>query len=265
MSTFLTAEWRKLIMAQYEVAPASLAPWLPPGVELDLYQNRCYVSLVGFLFDRVRVLGLPIPFHTRFEEVNLRFYVARTEPDGTRKRGVVFIREFVPRAAITLIANSLYEEPYATFPMRYTIASTPGMLTVNYSWRHQQTWHSLAVEVDPTPQPIELNSEEEFITEHYWGYTNAPAEPPPSTASSIRAGGSTPSATSPSLPTSPPSTVQPSHPSTRRSPPASSSLKAPPSPSPPVPVCPADSRPKRAKPVQNRRGNHIWYGISTSF
>ena len=171
MSTFLTAEWRKLIMAQYEVPPATLAPWLPPGVELDLYQGRCYVSLVGFLFDRVRVLGLPIPFHTSFEEVNLRFYVARTEPDGTRKRGVVFIREFVPRAAITLIANSLYEEPYVTLPMRHSIASTPGVLTVSYSWRHEQIWHSLAVEASPTPQPIAPGSEEEFITEHYWGYT----------------------------------------------------------------------------------------------
>jgi uncharacterized protein len=171
MPTFLTAEWRKLIMAQYEVAPATLASWLPSGVELDLYQNRCYVSLVGFLFDRVRVLGLPIPFHTRFEEVNLRFYVARTEPDGSRKRGVVFIREFVPRAAITLIANLLYEEPYATLPMRHGIAPRPGALTVSYSWLHQHTWHSLAVEADPTPQSIAPGSEEEFITEHYWGYT----------------------------------------------------------------------------------------------
>ena len=168
---FLTAEWRKLIMHQYEVDPAILAPWLPPGLSLDLYQGRCYVSLVGFLFDRVRVLGLPIPFHTRFEEVNLRFYVTRTDPDGTRKRGVVFIREFVPRAAITLIANSLYEEPYATLPMRHSIRSTLGVLTVSYSWRHNSTWHSLAVEADPTPQPIAPGSEEEFITEHYWGYT----------------------------------------------------------------------------------------------
>ena len=171
MSTFLTAHWRKLIMAQYAVDPATLAPWLPPGLSLDLYQNRCYVSLVGFLFNRVRVLGLPIPFHTRFEEVNLRFYVAHTEPDGTRKRGVVFIREFVPRAAITLIANSLYEEPYATLPMRHSIASSRNSLAVSYSWRHQNTWQSLSVEADPTLQPISPNSEEEFITEHYWGYT----------------------------------------------------------------------------------------------
>jgi hypothetical protein len=171
MSTFLTAAWRKLIMAQYEVAPATLAPWLPSGTELDLYRGRCYVSLVGFLFDRVRVLGLPIPFHTRFEEVNLRFYIARTEPDGTRRRGVVFIREFVPRAAITLIANSLYEEPYATLPMRHSIASKPDGLKVSYSWLCSKTWYSLAVEADSTRQPIEPGSEAEFITEHYWGYT----------------------------------------------------------------------------------------------
>ena len=174
--TFLTAHWRKLIMAQYVVAPAVLAPWLPPGLALDLYQNRCYVSLVGFLFDRVRVLGLPIPLHTRFEEVNLRFYVTRTEPDGTRKRGVVFIREFVPRPAITLIANSLYEEPYATLPTYSTISDARGILNVRYSWQHTGTqrkkvWHSIAAKASLTPEPIPPNSEAEFITEHYWGYT----------------------------------------------------------------------------------------------
>src|SRR5579875_2618177 len=113
-SPFLTAEWRHLIMAQYEVPAATLAPYLPSGVELDLFRGACYVSLVGFLFDRVRIKGIAIPFHTRFEEVNLRFYVRRTGPDGASRRGVVFIREFVPRAAITLVANALYQEPYAT-------------------------------------------------------------------------------------------------------------------------------------------------------
>jgi uncharacterized protein len=171
MSTFLTAEWRKLIMAQYPIDPAILAPYLPRGLELDLYQNTCYVSLVGFLFDRVRLKGIPIPFHTRFEEVNLRFYVRRTEPDGTRKRGVVFIREFVPRAAITLLANALYEEPYTTLPTRYSLTTTPQSLDVQYSWKHRGTWQSLAVAASPTPQPIAAGSEEEFLTEHYWGYT----------------------------------------------------------------------------------------------
>jgi uncharacterized protein YqjF (DUF2071 family) len=172
---FLTAEWRKLIMAQYEVAPSALAPWLPHGVELDFYhdgdQPRCYVSLVGFLFDRVRVKGVAFPFHMHFEEVNLRFYVARTLPDGTRRRGVVFIREFVPRAAISLIARTLYEEPYRTLAMQHRIAVTPDSLHAEYSWRTRGTWSHLAVEAAPHVEAIASGSVEEFITEHYWGYT----------------------------------------------------------------------------------------------
>ena len=171
-NTFLTAEWRKLIMAQYTVDPAILAPWLPRGVELDMFRGQCYVSLVGFLFDQVRVRGVAIPFYTRFEEVNLRFYVTRTEADGTRKRGVVFLREFVPRTAISLIARSIYEEPYATLPMRHRIVYGFNSLAVEYAWRHRGTWSRLAVEADPAAQPIAPGSEEEFLTEHYWGYTN---------------------------------------------------------------------------------------------
>lgn len=169
--TFLTAEWRKLIMAQYEVTPDALAPWLPRGVDLDLFQGKCYVSLVGFLFDRVRVNDVAIPFHTCFEEVNLRFYVRRTEPDGTQKRGVIFIREFVPRLAITFVAKTFYEEPYATLPMRHKINYGYNSLAVDYAWRHRGMWHRLGVEADTAAQSIEAGSEEEFITEHYWGYT----------------------------------------------------------------------------------------------
>ena len=169
MSTFLTAEWRKLIMAQYTVEIGTLAPYLPAGVGLDLYRNTCVVSLVGFLFDRVRVKGVAIPFHTRFEEVNLRFYVRRVEPDGTSKRGVVFLREFVPRHAITLIARTLYEEPYSTLPMRHSLATQT--MDVSYEWKYGGRWQSLAVRASPQPQPIAEGSEEEFLTEHYWGYT----------------------------------------------------------------------------------------------
>lgn len=170
-STFLTAEWRKLLMAQYVVEPELLAPWLPRGLELDLWKGRCYVSLVGFLFDKVRAKGLAIPFHTSFEEINLRFYVRRHEADGTCKRGVVFVREFVPRRAIAFLAKKVYEEPYLAMPTRHSYAHTADALMVDYGWNYGNRWHTLSATASPDSQPIAEGSEEEFVTEHYWGYT----------------------------------------------------------------------------------------------
>jgi uncharacterized protein YqjF (DUF2071 family) len=176
-SSFLTAEWRKLIMAQYEVAPEVLRPYVLPGVELDLCQPtsdaapRCYVSLVAFLFDKVRVKGLAIPLHTRFEEINLRFYVRRREPDGSIKRGVIFIREFVPRRAIAWVAKRFYEEPYLAVPTRSEISSDAKTLTAKYGWKLGGRWHTLSAVAHLPPQAIAPGSEEEFLTEHYWGYT----------------------------------------------------------------------------------------------
>ncbi|MCY7345020.1 MAG: DUF2071 domain-containing protein, partial [Pyrinomonadaceae bacterium] len=96
MRKFLTAKWQDLVMANYEISPDLLADFVPPGAELDFHDGKCFVSLVAFMFLDVRVLKIPVPFHTNFEEVNLRFYVRRETADETR-RGVVFVKEIVPR------------------------------------------------------------------------------------------------------------------------------------------------------------------------
>lgn len=158
-------------MAQYEVAPEVLAPYLPRELELDLYQGKCFVSLVAFLFDRVRVKGFAIPGHTSFEEINLRFYVRRREADGTVKRGVVFIREFVPRRAIAWMAKKFYEEPYLAIPTRHAVSDSGASFDVRYDWELGGRWHSIGGVAEIKPLPIAGSSEEEFITEHYWGYT----------------------------------------------------------------------------------------------
>jgi uncharacterized protein len=176
MSTFLTAEWRKLIMVQYAVAPETLMPYLPAGVELDLFQApggeaRCYVSLVAFLFDKVRVKGLAVPWHKQFEEINLRFYVRRREADGTTRRGVVFIREFVPRWAIALVARRVYEEPYLAIRTSHKFGAKKDIVFARYAWQMGGRVHSLSATGHLQAQPIVPGSEEEFVTEHYWGYT----------------------------------------------------------------------------------------------
>jgi uncharacterized protein YqjF (DUF2071 family) len=170
-STFLTAEWRKLIMANYVVAEDLLQPYLPVGTELDRYDGRCYVSLVGFLFQNTRLRSVPIPFHRTFEEVNLRFYVQHTKPTGERRRGVVFISELVPRFALTLVANAIYGENYATVPLRHDWEQNVEERSVRYRWRYKGRWNELQVQAAVPPQAIEANSAEEFFTEHYWGYT----------------------------------------------------------------------------------------------
>ena len=168
--TFLTAEWRKLAMANYTVPDDWLLPHLPAGTELDRWAGSAYVSLIGFLFDRVRLLGVPVPWHTRFPEVNLRFYV-RHRHAGEWRRGVVFVRELVPRPAVTWVANTVYGENYRTTRMRHRIDHGPDALRVAYDWRLGGRWQRFGLTADPTDRPLTAGSVEEFITEHYFGYT----------------------------------------------------------------------------------------------
>jgi uncharacterized protein len=167
---FLRAEWRYLLMSNFAVEPRLLTPFLPKGTQLDFYQDRTFISLVGFMFQRTLVMGIPIPFHRNFQEVNLRFYVVRQTQDGPR-RGVVFIREIVPRFAVAWVARNLYEEPYVTFPMRHHIQQTEQHLQLKYSWLRRGRWESMFLEAIGAAQSLKTGSEAEFIFEHYWGYT----------------------------------------------------------------------------------------------
>lgn len=171
---FLTAEWRYLAMLNFVADPALLAPRVPEGTELDFYEGRTFVSVVGFLFLKTRVLGLPVPLHRNFEEVNLRFYVRRKTVDGWR-RGVAFVRELVPRRAIAIVARAFYGEPYSALPMRHDIIDRDGEVAVEYGWRRGSVWESIGMSATGKPQTTSIGSREEFITEHYWGYTALPS------------------------------------------------------------------------------------------
>lgn len=167
---FLTAEWRHLVMLNYEIDPRLLDEFVPRGTELDDWHGRHYVSMVGFRFLNTRLLGMPIPFHQNFEEVNLRFYVRHKSAEGWR-RGVVFIKELVPRAAIAFVARTIYNEPYLSLPMASDIKESDGVVrSASYSWRFASREHSITLATRGVAQELKPNSEAEFITEHYWGY-----------------------------------------------------------------------------------------------
>lgn len=170
---FLSAEWRSLVMINYEIDPAILQPLVPRGTELDCWQGKTFVSEVGFLFLNTRVLGMAIPFHQNFEEINLRFYVRRKAEDGWR-RGVVFVKEIVPRLAIATVAKVVYNENYVARRMWHGTDLGEASFTksgmVEYGWMERSGRNFLRVKAAGKPQPLTAGSEEEFITEHYWGY-----------------------------------------------------------------------------------------------
>lgn len=187
-TAFLSARWHALAMLNYEIDPEVLAPLVPRGTTLDLDDGRAYVSVVGFLFLRTRVLGIPIPSHRHFEEVNLRFYVRR-EVAGEVRRAVCFVKEIVPRWAIATTARWAYNEPYVALPMRHAVhgpvrehveqaagrglcRTSPYTLPdqVSYSWKLGGRWNHLRLRHQGQPKPPESGSPEQFIAEHYWGY-----------------------------------------------------------------------------------------------
>ena len=170
---FLTAEWRNLAMINYEIDPAILQPLVPRGTELDTWQGKTFISEVGFLFLNTRVAGVAIPFHRNFEEINLRFYVRRKAEDGWR-RGVVFVKEIVPRLAIATVARVVYNENYVARRMWHGTDLSETSFTktgvVEYGWMERTGRNFLRVRATGKAEPLVAGSEEEFITEHYWGY-----------------------------------------------------------------------------------------------
>ena len=167
---FLLAEWNNLIMANYVVPKELLLPYVPYKTELDFFEGNTYLSLVGFMFLNTRMHGFSIPFHINFEEVNLRFYVKYND-HGCWKRGVVFIKEIVPKQGISFVANNLYGQKYSTMKMKHYHLDNGEFLEAGYEWEYKNKWNKLTAKANKKSAPISKASHEEFIADHYWGYT----------------------------------------------------------------------------------------------
>src|SRR5207302_1490782 len=91
------------------------------------------------------------------------------------RRGVVFIRELVPRRAIAFVARTFYKEDYVALPMAHEIRSAgDNRLRVAYRWRSENRWSAMNLETDGESELPGEGSVEQFITEHYWGYSAQP-------------------------------------------------------------------------------------------
>src|SRR5262245_41101299 len=139
-------------MINYEIEPSILRKYLPSKTELDTWNGYYLLSLVGFQFVNTKVMGVKIPFHTDFEEVNLRFYVRRKIGDEWR-RGVVFISEIVPKPLIAITANFFYDEKYRSTKMRSMIYGRTG-LNAQYEWKWKDKWNKIYFHTTSEAKPI---------------------------------------------------------------------------------------------------------------
>ena len=165
---FLTAKWQNLLMANYVVDPEILDPWLPYGTAHDTFDGHCFLSLVAFEFNNTRVKKIAFPWHKNFVEINLRMYVKRME-NNQLKRGVVFIKEIVPRHLISFFANTLYNENYVTMPTGGGLFRANEHDFVGYTWGKK---YSMEAKLAPEKKLLIPGDISEFITEHYWGYAS---------------------------------------------------------------------------------------------
>jgi uncharacterized protein YqjF (DUF2071 family) len=170
MTDFLDAGWENLAMANYAVDPDVISPFLPNGVELEFHKNKTYVSLVGFMFTNTKIFKIPIPCPGTFEEINLRFYVKRTDKNEV-KRGVVFINETIPYKPVARIANRLYKEHYIAIPARHNWNINNSRKQIKYEWKVNNTWNSLYINALAERKTMIPGSIEEYIFEHHYGYT----------------------------------------------------------------------------------------------
>jgi uncharacterized protein YqjF (DUF2071 family) len=157
-------------MLNYEVDSGLVRQFVPPGTELDPWQGKNFISLVGFRFLNATVLGVPVPFHRNFDEINLRLYVRRREGSEV-KRGVAFIREIVARRAVASIARWGYNEPYVTRSMAHRLERNALAFEACYSWTGRRDRGELSAKALGEPVTPRDSSEGQFIAEHYWGYS----------------------------------------------------------------------------------------------
>jgi len=168
---FLTARWENLILANYQVEPEILKPFVPAGTQIDLFKGTAFLSLVAFQFNRTIVCGIRFPGHTNFAEVNLRFYIVPNNDLG--KRSVTFIKEIVPKKQIVAVANGLFQENYQYMP----VEPTHNLERQNRTGTFGHRWGNRLLNQWSVTQKKDLviphsDSLECFITEHYFGYAS---------------------------------------------------------------------------------------------
>ena len=165
---FLRSNWLRLASANYIIEPHLLDKYIPKGTVLEEHNGKHYVSLVAFRYSQTRLLNIQVPFHTNFEEINLRFYVKRKIAPHVWRSEVAFTKLFFPKTALTFVAKHIYKENYETKRMRHNWSENDRQLLTSYGLKKNR-WHDFELMTEKESNVIDAHSSEAFFSKHYWG------------------------------------------------------------------------------------------------
>jgi uncharacterized protein len=164
------ADWDRVLMVHYEVAPEILQPQVP--FELDLHDGKAFVSLVAFTMRGMRpwwggkwtaALLRPIATH---EFLNVRTYVTHAgEP------GIFFLAEWLPNRLSMALGGPLFGLPYRLGRHHYNHTHESGRISGQVTDLQGNGVLHYAAELSGPFVRCEAGSTAEFLMERYSAFT----------------------------------------------------------------------------------------------
>ena len=157
--------WRHVLFAHWPVEWATLRPFIPPQLDLDLFAGTAWVGLVPFELSRLAVRRAPHRLHLAFPEINVRTYVtAQGQP------GVWFFSLDAASLVAVLGARATYQLPYYWAAMQ--MRAQDGWITFR-SQRRGSGDARFTARYQPTGPVFESSPEslERWFTARYCFYT----------------------------------------------------------------------------------------------
>jgi uncharacterized protein YqjF (DUF2071 family) len=162
--------WRHLGFLHWPVPAATIAPLLPPGLQVDTFGGVAYVGVVPFTIPLTRTALGGLPIAPAFHELNVRTYVHR---DG-RDPGVWFFSLDAASRLAVAGARVAYGLPYFHARMSMQVGGGEGTATIDYRSRRTSGGASFAGHYRPTgavaaaaPGTLEF-----FLAERYLLYSS---------------------------------------------------------------------------------------------
>ena len=162
----MTQTWHDLLFAHWPVDVRQLREKVPPGLDLDLFDNEAWIGIVPFHMTNVAPRGLPaLPWVSAFPELNVRTYV---RVHGIP--GVYFFSLDAGNPVAVGAARTLFALPYYTADMESLVSGD----RVSYR-SHRRSSDEAAFEAEYGPSgpasPPAPGSREAFLTERYCLFT----------------------------------------------------------------------------------------------